>query len=326
MARDAGGFSVRGLPKVELHLHLEGCLLPSEALFLAKKHRLARSPSEVFALYRHRDFGEFLAHFGALLDLFRRPEDLAWLFHRTARRLARQGVLHAEIRLSPSVWERHGLSPEAGLRALLEARRKAPLSILFIVDAVRQWPPALLERDLGLALRHRGEGVAALGLGGDEAAAPAALFRDLAEECRRQGLPLIPHAGEVTGPGEVRRALELSPFRVGHGIGAASDPDLLRTLAEEGVHLEVCPTSNRRTGALPPGRRHPLPRLWKAGVSLSLGTDDPALFGTTLNREIAWALGGSWSPADAWRSQRLAARASLLPPAEKKALLARLGG
>jgi adenosine deaminase len=326
MALDAGGFSVRGLPKVELHLHLEGCLYPGDAFRLALRNGADLPRGRILALYRHRDFGEFLAHFGALLDLFRRPEDLVWLLRRTALRLARQGVLHAEIRLSPSVWERHGLDPLPCLRALLEARRSLPLSVLFLVDAVRQWDRRCLERDLELALRFRKEGVAALGLGGDERAAPSAHFRDLAEECRRRRLPLIPHAGEVTGPGEVRRALELSPFRIGHGIGAASDPDLLRTLAKERIHLEVCPTSNRKTGALPRGRRHPLPLLWKAGVALSLGTDDPALFGTTLNRETAWALRRGWSPADALRSQRLAARASLLPPSEKRDLLARLGG
>lgn len=325
MGLDAGGFSVGALPKVELHLHLEGCLLPSEALLLASRHRVGLGPSEVLALYRHRDLGEFLAHFGALLDLFGDPEDLVWLLHRTAVRLVRQRVLHAEVRLSPSVWERHGLDPEACLRKLVEARPRLPLSILFIVDAVRQWPPALLERDLNLALRFRKGGVAGLGLGGDERAAPSALFGDLAEECRRRRLPLLPHAGEVTGPQEVRSALKLSPFRIGHGIGAASDPALVRTLAEEGVHLEVCPRSNRKTGAVPPGRRHPLPLLWKAGVPLSLGTDDPALFDTTLNREIAWALRRGWNPKDALRSQRLAAQASLLPPSEKRDLLCRLG-
>ncbi|MGC8762200.1 MAG: adenosine deaminase family protein [Acidobacteriota bacterium] len=325
MGTDAGGTSLRGLPKVELHLHLEGCLHPGDAFRLALRNGAGLSRNGILALYRHRDFGEFLAHFGALLDLFRGPEDLVWLLHRTARRLARQGILHAELRISPSVWERHGLSPLPCLKALLEARRTLPLSVLFIVDAVRQWDRAGIERDLGLALRFQKEGVAALGLGGDERAAPAGLFRDLAEECRRRRLPLIPHAGEVTGPGEVRRALELAPFRIGHGIAAASDPELLARLAEEGVHLEVCPTSNRKTGAVPRGRSHPLPALWRAGVSLSLGTDDPALFATTLNGEIAWALRRGWSPADALRSQRLAAQASLLSPAERRDLLARLG-
>ncbi|MEW6757691.1 MAG: hypothetical protein AB1347_05680 [Acidobacteriota bacterium] len=318
---------VARLPKVELHLHLEGCLTPSEAAHLARRTRSGRASVDVSSLYRHASFAEFLRHFGALLDLFRGPEDLVWLFRRTAARLRRQRVLHAEIRVSPSVWERHGLEPRACLKGLLDESRRAPLSVLFVVDAVRQWDRSLLARDLDLAAEHRRDGVCALGLGGDEKAAPAALFKDLAAACRAARLPVLPHAGEVGGAGEVVAALDVfDPPRVGHGIGAAEDREALRTVARSGVHLEVCPTSNRRTGAVPRGARHPLRELWQAGVSLSLNTDDPALFSTTLNRELAWAQArAGWTVRDAARSQRMAARACLLPPGPRRDLEDRVG-
>jgi len=318
--------SLARLPKVELHLHLEGCLTPSEAVFLARRCPRAKAAGEIAPLYRHASFAEFLRHFGALLDLLRGPEDLVWLFRRTAARLRRQNVLHAEIRVSPSVWERHGLDPHACLKGLLEEAGRAPLSVLFVLDAVRQWDRSLLARDLDLALEHRRDGIRALGLGGDEKAAPAGLFRDLAAACRAARLPVLPHAGEVGGADEVVSALEVfEPPRVGHGIGAAEDPASLETVVRSGVHLEVCPTSNRRTGAVPRGRRHPLPDLWRSGARLSLNTDDPALFATTLNRELAWAAArAGWTLQDAARSQRLAARASLLPPGPRRDLEARL--
>jgi adenosine deaminase len=318
--------TIARLPKVELHLHLEGCLTPFEASVLARRSGSSSAAPHIAPLYRHASFAEFLRHFGALMDLFRSPDDLVWLFRRTAARLRRQNVLHAEIRVSPSVWERHGLEPRSGLKALLEEGRHAPLSVLFVVDAVRQWDRSLLARDLDLALEHRGKGVCAFGLGGDETAAPASLFGDLSAECRAARLPVLPHAGEMGGADEVASALKVfDPPRVGHGIGAAGDVEVLRAVARAGVHLEVCPTSNRCTGAVPARGRHPLPVLWKAGASLSLNTDDPALFATTLNRELAWAAArAGWTIEDAARSQRMAARASLLPAGARRDLEARL--
>ncbi len=306
-------------PKIELHLHLEGCLTPADAVALSRRNGLNWEPDRVLSLYQHGSFGEFLVHFGALLDLFKSPEDLCWLLDRTLGRLRRQGVIYSEIRLSPSVWERHGLHAERSLSAILRyaATRSAP--VRFIVDAVRQWDPALLIRDLDLACAYRSQGVVALGIGGDEAAVPAGDLVAFADECKARGIPVIPHAGEVLGPHEVASAVEIfRARRIGHGIAAAQSPALMGDLARRGVHLEVCPTSNRRTGAVARGRRHPLRRLWQAGINLSLGTDDPALFGATLCGELSWAeRSAGWTRADTVRSQILAARSSLLPKAAR---------
>lgn len=314
--------SLASLPKIELHLHLEGCLTSAEAMRLSEKNGLAWDRPKIAALYRHATFGEFLRHFGQILDFIREPEDLAWLLGRVLARLRRQGVVYAEIRISPSVWERHGLSPLAGMEALAAARTTAPIATNFIVDAVRQWDMGLIERDLDLACRFRRRGVVALGLGGDEAAAPAARFMGLAQECRSRGMPLVPHAGEALGPEEVDSALEVfSPRRIGHGIAAARSAKVLENVVRSGVHLEVCPTSNRRTGVVAKGERHPLKELWEGGTSLSLGTDDPALFGATPCGELRVAARcAGWGRADMARSQAMAARAAFLSRDEKDGL------
>lgn len=313
-------------PKVELHIHLEGCLTPADAVALSRRHGLTWERNRILSLYHHGGFGEFLLHFGALLDLFKSPEDLCWLLERTLARLRRQGVIYSEIRLSPSVWERHGLHAERSLSAILSyaSHRSAP--VRFIVDAVRQWDQAILMRDLDLACAYRNQGVVALGIGGDEAAAPAGHLVAFAEECKLRGMPVIPHAGEVLGPHEVASAVEIfHAERIGHGIAAAQSPAVMNDLARRGVHLEVCPTSNRRTGAVAGRRKHPLRRLWQAGIHLSLGTDDPALFGATLCGELRWAQrSAGWTRADMVRSQILAARASLLPRAGRDDLVRRI--
>lgn len=312
----------RSLPKVELHLHLEGALTPAEALTLARRGGAPVDPEAIRALYRHDSFGQFLIHFGQLVGYLRAPRDVSWLLHRLLGRLKRQGIVYAEVRVSPSVWERHGLPPRDTLVGLLEVIGRGPIPCGLIVDGVRQWDEALLARDLDLATEFRRRGVVALGLGGDEAAAPAARFGGLAAECRSRGIPLIPHAGEALGPEEVASALAvLSPPRIAHGIAAARDVSVMEELVRRGVHLEVCPISNLRTGVVKRAKDHPLRQLWSAGVPLSLGTDDPALFRTSLAREHAWAeRHAGWTPADMARSQVGAARASLLSPSERRGL------
>ena len=314
--------ALQAYPKVELHLHLEGCLTPAEGVRLASKAPAAVAPASIKALYRHGSLQEFLAHFGQLVSLFKRPEDLRWLLERVLLRLKRQGVVYAEIRVSPSVWERHGLDPEPPLQHLLALVGKGPIPFALIVDAVRQWDRRLIERDLDLALKYRQRGVAAFGLGGDESAAPAARLKWVADECRRRRMPVIPHAGEALGPEEVASAIAVfSPRRIGHGTAVARDEELMKSVAEGGIHLEVCPTSNLRTGVVKRAKDHPLKTLWRGGLSLSLGTDDPGLFGSTLCSELEWAADhAGWCLADMARSQAMAARSAFLPERERNNL------
>ncbi len=310
-------------PRIELHLHLEGALALQDAFRLVRRHGLAEAERAALpSLYRHADFAEFLAHFGAVTGLLKEPRDLGWLLVRVRRRLARQGVLYAEVRVSPSVWERRGMDPLEGMEALCAVRSSGPPETTFIVDAVRQWGRSGVERDLGLALRYRRRGVVALGLGGDEAAAPARRFPWLAEACRAEGLPLVPHAGEALGPEEVADAVRLlGARRVAHGVAAAKDPRLLRELAAEGVHLELCPRSNFATGVVPWRRPHPVGDLFRAGVPVSLSTDDPALFATSLAKEEREARRAGLTRADLAACRAAAARAAFLPRGRREVLV-----
>lgn len=312
-------------PRVELHLHLEGSLTLADALRLARRHRGGRfCRSDLEPLYRHADFGDFLRHFGAVVALLREPGDLVELLGRLLIRLRRQGVLYAEVRVSPSVWERHGLGAREGMEALARATYPEAPEYRLIVDAVRHWGMTGVERDLSLALAHRRRGVVALGLGGDEAAAPARTFGALAETCSALCFPLVPHAGEALGPQEVADAVSLPGVtRIGHGIAAAGDPGTLGLLRERGTHLEVCPASNFATGVVRRGTPHPVGDLFRAGVSLSLSTDDPALFGTTLAGEERLARAAGLGGRDLLACRAAAARASFLPRRERESLAAR---
>jgi len=236
-------------------------------------------------------------------------------------------VLYAEVRVSPSVWEHHGLGVEPSFGLLVRAAETCDPPVRLIVDGVRQWSEDRLSRDLDLVQEYRDRGVVALGLGGDETAAPARAFAGLAGECRARRIPIVPHAGEVLGPGEVREAVRVfGSRRIGHGVRASECPETMGELRDSGVHLELCPTSNRRTGAVSASDRpHPVRKFREAGVSFSLSTDDPALFRRTLTGELAWAerrLG--FSGQDLLEIQVEAARAAFLPPDRRADLVRRV--
>ena len=305
-------------PLIELHLHLEGSVYPSDAAMISGLRE-----SELEPLFRHEDFDDFLKHFGSIVSLLKSGDDLAWLLGRHLERLRGQGCLYAELRVSPSVWERFGIEPRTAMKKLLGIEVPG-IKHCFIVEAVRHWNRELAERDLDIALETRGK-VRGFGIGGDEAAAPVSGFRWAADECRKGGISFIPHAGEVCGAGEVAAALEIGARRIGHGIRSADDPGLCRTLAREAIHLEVCPTSNFRTGAVRAGEIHPLSILWERNVPFSVSTDDPGLFLTTLEDEMALAASiAGFGEAGAAAVTKEALNGSLLDESEKERLRAML--
>jgi len=299
---------------IELHLHLEGAVYPSDA------SAFSGEPSrELMRLFRHSGFNDFLKHFGKVASFFRSGDDLLLLLERHLKRIRSQGCVYVEFRVSPSVWEHFGMDARATMDKLVSF--KAPgVEFNFIVEAVRHWERGLLERDLALAVEHKGR-VRGFGLGGDEIAAPVGLFTGLPEECRKEGIAFIPHAGEVAGPGEVLKAVEMGAKRIGHGIGAAGSEEICARLREEGIHLEVCPTSNFKTDAVKEGDIHPLKLLLERGVPFSVSTDDPGLFLTSLPKELRLArrIAEPWV-LDIGALQREALRASLLSPGEKESL------
>lgn len=282
-----------GLPKAEIHLHLEGSI-DLETLLAIRARRGQKSDDgdrrRLQALYRHEGFLDFLGHFRDLCEELRAPEDFALAVRSLAGRLEHDRVRHAEVMCSPAIFVRRGPPSDEILDAVLEAaetvRRSGGPRLLFLLDGVRHWGPASFEPQVEIAARFRARGVVGVGLGGDEAGWPAADFRNAYREARRLGLRTTVHAGEFVGPQSVWEALDvLQVDRIGHGIRAAEDEALMKTLAARRVPLECCPTSNLRTGVVRDWPSHPLPVLLRAGVRVTVNSDDPAMFGTSLGEE-----------------------------------------
>jgi aminodeoxyfutalosine deaminase len=316
------------LPRVELHLHLEGSVtLPRLRRLWPGARREPGLPGDPAEAYQHRSFADFLRHFAMVTRALRKPSHLAQVTADLSRFLGRQRIVAAEVFLSPVIFTRRGIPFLEILDAVEEAardgaRRGGP-SIRWILDGVRQWGVRALEETLECARSSRGR-VLGIGLGGDEASVPAREFAALFAEARRSGLRTVAHAGEFAGPRSLRDAVEwLGAERIGHGIRALEDPSVARLLKREGVPLDVCPSSNLGTRVVARWRDHPLPRLVRSGMRVSLNSDDPALFRTSLAEEYRRAhrrLG--FSPSALYRIHRQSVRASFLPEREKSRLLA----
>ncbi len=276
---------LRSLAKAELHLHLEGAAEPETLCECSP----GLTPEEARARMRFANFDEFLQAFKWVHTRLRRPEHFALVLKRLLERLAGEGVRYAEINVSAGVILWRGLPLDEFFTAIAEEAERGPLPVRFIFDAVRQFGRAHVEAVAEAAVRWKERGVAGFGIGGDEARGPARLYREVFDFVRARGLAAVPHGGETAGPESVWEALECGARRIGHGIRAAEDAALLEELRRRDVALEVCITSNVRTGAVRSMAEHPVRRLFEAGVPVVLNTDDPALFATTLVREYELA-------------------------------------
>lgn len=288
--------NVASLPKSELHVHLEGSIQPETLLTLARRNG-ARLPADNLADLRRwfefRDFPHFIEVYLGVTRCLKTREDYELITVEYAREARRQNIRHAEITFTPGTHKMLGVREDDFLAGLEAGRRRAReefgVSILWIFDIVRnaeKWREAA-DYTLQIALHARGIGVAALGLGGMELGHPPERFAPWFERARSEGLHSIPHAGEGLGPESVRDAIErLGAERIGHGVRAIEDPTLVVLLAERRIPLEVCPTSNIRLRYYNSYQEHPLKRLHEAGVIVTVNTDDPPLFNTTMHDEI----------------------------------------
>jgi aminodeoxyfutalosine deaminase len=286
-----------GLPKAELHLHLEGSLQPKTVCALAANYGVPVSTQEVLRRYAYRNFLEFIEAFKWVSSLLRAPHDFALALRDLGEQLLAQNVVYAEITLSVGVMLLRHQSPEKNFEALVaaaESFRSRGLHLNFVFDAARQFGVDAAMKVVEAAERCASKSIVAFGIGGDELSIRAKEFRPVYEKAGSIGLHKLMHAGEVGGPDEIRQAIEqLGAERIGHGIAAFRDPSLMDLLAERHIALEICPQSNIRTGALakqlglPAGQmeQHPLPQLFRHGVRVVLSTDDPAMFHTNLRSE-----------------------------------------
>lgn len=247
----------------------------------------------VDAVWSFTDFTGFLECFKFIAQRLRGPNDYALITRRMMETLARQGVRYAEVTLGAGVVLWRGFDFASVWRAIREAQRDAhqdwPVEVWWNLDAIRQFGPDHVMDVARIAARFVGDGVISFGIGGDELRGPAAGLRDAYCYARDAGLRLTAHAGETDGPDSIRAALDIGAERIGHGIRAVDDPELMRRLREERIPLEVCITSNVRTGAVASLGAHPVRKLFDAGVPITLNTDDPGVFETNLRREFALA-------------------------------------
>ncbi|MBO4163864.1 adenosine deaminase [Micromonospora antibiotica] len=286
------------LPKVELHVHHVGSASPRIVAELAARHEgrspVPADPDALADYFAFRDFAHFIEVYLSVVDLIRDPDDVWLLTHEVARELARQQVRYAELTVTPYSHVRRGIPAPAFCEAIEDARRRAEadfgIALRWCFDIPGEAGLPAAEETLRISLDERPDGLVAFGLGGPEIGVPRPQFKPYFDQARAAGLHSVPHAGETTGPQTVWDALrELGAERIGHGISAAQDPELLAHLAERRIPLEVCPTSNVRTRAVARIEEHPLRQLVDAGVRVTINSDDPPMFGTTLNDEYAVA-------------------------------------
>src|SRR6201990_2392761 len=288
---------LRRLPKAELHLHLEGTVTPETLVELSERHPAGLlTLDQASALYRYVDFTGFLMAFKAITERLLTPDDYELITWRMTRALVAQGVVHAEVYVSVGVvyyWRRVEFEPLfAGMeRARLRAERELGITILWIFDAVRHFGVEEAARVFRKAAEMHREhaSIVGIGIGGDERRTGAEPFRELYAEARDAGLRLTAHAGETVGPESIWAALNIGAERIGHGLSAQQDSDLMEVLAERQVPVEVCVTSNLRTGCCPQLEEHPVRRYFDAGLMVTLNSDDPAMFLSDLQGEYQLA-------------------------------------
>ena len=284
---------IRLLPKAELHLHLEGSIEPTTLLELRQRHGKSSTAPEVERLYRYDDFTGFLMAFKMVTEDLQTPEDYDLITYRLMENLKAQGVLHAEVYVAVGVnlWRNQNF--DAIFEGLEKGRERGErdfgISLLWIFDAVRQFGADAARKVFEYAVRYHDRNVVGIGIGGDEQKGPPETFRDAYTFAADHGLRLTAHAGESTNPESIWGALNLRAERIGHGLKAYQDPELIEELATRQVPIEICITSNLRTGCCHSLAEHPVRNYFDQGLMITLNSDDPAMFQTSLTDEYQLA-------------------------------------
>jgi adenosine deaminase/aminodeoxyfutalosine deaminase len=328
---------LRALPKVELHLHLEGTIEPETLVALSQRHDATPlTLADARALYTYQNFLGFLNAFKEVTARLRTPDDYETITYNMVRALAAQGILHAEVYISFGIiyfWKKEEVEPYVAAieRARIRAEKEFGVTILWIIDAVRNFGPEEATRVFRKAaeLRAQYPSIVGIGIGGDEARGPASLFKQHYAEAKAAGLRLTAHAGEsggpVDGPASIWAAINIGAERIGHGLAAQHDSELLAILAEKQIPIEISVTSNIRTGCCPSFDAHPLRQYFESGLMVTINSDDPPMFGSNLLDEYILVQQLCEFSLDQMRELAAnAVEASFLPPTQKLNLLARI--
>jgi aminodeoxyfutalosine deaminase len=299
---------VNAARKIELHVHLEGTIRALTLLRLARRNGITLPTDTVEGvrkLYQYRDFAHFIEVWILTTNVLRTADDFRQVLVDYAREATRHNAVYLEAIFSPRERVARGVSWETIFSGycdgVVQAEEECGVVVRLTPDVDRGASDDEACEVARWAVRFRDRGVVGLGLGGAETAAPAAQYLSAFQLARDSGLGCVPHTGEICGPESIRDVLDvLGPDRIRHGIRAVEDPGLVRELVDRKVVLDVTPTSNVRTRAVPSLQAHPLPRLVEAGVLCSISTDDPAMFDTDLSHEYALAGAMGVDPAMAF--------------------------
>lgn len=287
----------RHLPKAELHVHLEGTATPNLVRRLALRNRMA-VPDGLFrddGTFAWDGFLDFLKAYDGAAATIRTERDYRDVTYEYLVACAAEGAIYVEVMSSPDHAAQAGLSYQGHVegiaRGIEDARAETGIEGRCIVTCVRHFGVERALEVARLTVRHPHPLVTGFGMGGDEAGYPPAQFAEVYRIAREEaGLACTTHAGEWGPPEQIRKALELPVTRLGHGVRSVEDPALVEEIAARGIVLEVCPTSNIATGIYDGYAAHPLPTLMAAGVKVTLNSDDPPYFATTIGRE--YEIGG----------------------------------
>ena len=332
---------VRQLPKVELHLHLEGTVRPETLVELGQRNGRPLTLGEAQTLYQYTDFSGFMMAFKAVTERLITADDYELATYRMLERLAEQGVVHAEVFVSVGVvyyWRRKPdgeVDPNvfdplfAGMeRGRERGERDFGVTLYWIFDAVRHFGVEEAARVFAKAAQLRAAGsasVVGIGIGGDERRMGAEPFQELYAAARAAGLRLTAHAGETVGPEGIWGALNIGAERLGHALTAIEDPELMEVLAERQIPVEICVSSNLRTGVCASTGEHPLRSYFDRGLMVTLNSDDPAMFGSDLEGEYRLAARAfEFTPEQLREVAANGVEASFLPAERKVQLLRQL--
>jgi len=322
---------VRRMPKVELHVHLEGAVRPETLLQLSRRNNIplpATTLEELQAWYRFTDFANFVDVYLTLSECIRTVEDIELIAREFLKGQAAQNILYSEVTYTAYThYIQKGLAFEEQLAALNRARawgeEALGTQMRLILDIPREIPADEGRMTAEWAIGAMGDGVVGLGLGGPEGEHPPEKFAEAFAMAQQAGLPCVPHAGETAGPNSIWGALRTcSAVRIGHGVRCLEDPALVKELRERQIPLDVCPTSNVCLGVVADLESHPLPHLIAEGLCVTINSDDPSLFGTTLTDEylrIVAAFG--FDRPDLEGLVMNAVHSSLLEPGEKATMI-----
>lgn len=318
---------IRRMPKVELHIHLEGSVLPETLLRLAQKNHIPLPAADVEGIrhwYQFSNFAHFVQVYIKISSCLRSPDDIETIAREFILNQVNQNIRYTEATYTAYThYESKGLSFEDQLAALNRARvwgeKEFGFRMGFVIDIAREKKPEAGLINAEWVIRHYGDGVIAFGLGGSENGNPPEKFRDAFDRVHAAGIPCVPHAGEIEGPASIWGALNaLHAVRIGHGVRCLEDPELVAYLREKQVPLEVNPTSNVCLGVFPTLAAHALPRLIAEGLYVTINSDDPPMFNTTLTDEyLRCAQTFQFNADDIEKLVMNGVRASLLPVPER---------